>query len=191
MLNLIPGEIITRYLSAKSIRSGVKLLLLVGVAVIASFQASAVTLAWDLSTSTDVAGYRIYYGTSAGNYTEAVEVGNTNQATIESLEAGTVYYFAATAVTSSGLESPFSEEVAYTVPGAKSPKLRVKLNQQKQVAVEGSAAAGETYQLQVTQDFVNWTTVTTVTADASGAVQYVDPAATAPSRFYRLWKVTP
>jgi hypothetical protein len=74
----------------------------------------SVTLAWDPSVSvTNVAGYYIYYGTSTGSYTNLVDVGLGTNGVVSNLVAGTAYYFAMTAYTSSGLESDFSSEVVW------------------------------------------------------------------------------
>jgi hypothetical protein len=72
------------------------------------------TLAWDPSVpSTNVAGYFIYYGVSPGNYTNQVDVGLGTNGVVSNLVAGTTYYFATTAYTSSGLQSDLSNEVVW------------------------------------------------------------------------------
>src|SRR5262249_54641150 len=59
----------------------------------------------DGSNLTNLSGYKIYYGTSSKNYTQSVSVsgGSTNSWTL-TLAPGT-YYFAMSAVDSSGAES--------------------------------------------------------------------------------------
>ena len=79
-------------------------------------QAASVSLAWDQSQDTDVAGYRVYYGTSSRNYTSMISAGDDNACTITNLEPGRTYYIAATAYDFSGNESAFSQEIPYTVP---------------------------------------------------------------------------
>ena len=81
------------------------------------------TLAWDPDAGTNIAGYKIYYGVASRTYSHTNNVGNVTNATISSLIGGTVYYFAATAVDTSGLESDFSAEVVYTNPVASAPKI--------------------------------------------------------------------
>ena len=78
------------------------------------FAASSVTLVWDPSTSTNIAGYRIYYGPASRTYTNTLAVGNVTNATISNLITGATYYFAATAYDTANLESDFSNEVGYT-----------------------------------------------------------------------------
>ncbi len=82
--------------------------------------ADQVTLGWDQNTEPDLAGYKIYYGTSSGNYTESVNItsGNITTCTISDLIEGQTYYFAATAYNSSLVESNYSAEVYYTIDTA-------------------------------------------------------------------------
>jgi sulfur relay (sulfurtransferase) complex TusBCD TusD component (DsrE family) len=79
-----------------------------------AFAASSVTLAWDRSTSTNIAGYKIYYGTTSRAYTNTVDTGSSTNVTVSGLVNSTTYYFAATAYDTSNLESDFSNEVSYT-----------------------------------------------------------------------------
>jgi hypothetical protein len=78
--------------------------------------AASVTLAWDDSQEEDIAGYRVYYGTTSGHYTTMISVGAKTTCTITNLEPGRTYYFAATAYDHSGNESGLSVEIPYTVP---------------------------------------------------------------------------
>ena len=78
------------------------------------------TLAWNAPTTnadgtpvTNLAGYKIYYGTVSGFYTAALSIGNMTNYTI-ALASGT-YYFAVTAIDTFGLESGFSNEVSKTI----------------------------------------------------------------------------
>jgi hypothetical protein len=80
------------------------------------FGAQSVTFAWDPVTNADLAGYNVYYGSASHTYTNITSVGNVTNATISGLMEGATYYFAATALNTSGLESTFSDEVPYTVP---------------------------------------------------------------------------
>src|SRR5437867_17501 len=74
--------------------------------------AAQVTLAWDPNTEPDLAGYKLYYGTSSGSYQFSVDVGNLTSYTLSGLLEGRIYYFAATAYNSSLGESGFSNEVS-------------------------------------------------------------------------------
>jgi hypothetical protein len=90
--------------------------LLAVIVLYAAGGARAVTLGWNSVTNVPVSGYRVYQGKSSRLYTQSTNVGNVTQATINGLSNGVTYYFAATAVSSSGVESDFSAEFAYTVP---------------------------------------------------------------------------
>jgi hypothetical protein len=70
-----------------------------------------VNLEWDPNMEADLAGYKIHYGTTSGQYDRHIDVGNMTQYTITGLDDG-VYYFAATAYNTSGIESAYSNEVS-------------------------------------------------------------------------------
>jgi hypothetical protein len=80
------------------------------------FTVSAVdlTIAWDANKESDLAGYKLLYGTSSRNYTATIDVGKTTSYTITNLEEGVTYYLAAVAYDTSHNESTFSEELVYT-----------------------------------------------------------------------------
>ncbi len=75
---------------------------------------ASVTLAWDPNNEPEVTGYRLYYGTESGTYTSVIDVGNLVDRELSDLAYGTTYYFAVTAYSADGLESPLSNEVSYT-----------------------------------------------------------------------------
>jgi len=81
------------------------------------------TLSWQAPTTntdgaalTDLAGYRIYYGTSAGNLSDTIQLTGVGLQTyvIDNLASGT-WYFAVTAVASTGVESALSDIVSKTI----------------------------------------------------------------------------
>jgi hypothetical protein len=85
--------------------------------------AKTVTLNWEAptqnsngSTLTNLAGYKIHYGTASKDYSQVVALNNPslNSYVIESLASGT-YYFAVTSYNSQGTESAMSGEVSTTV----------------------------------------------------------------------------
>lgn len=77
---------------------------------------SAPTLNDDGTTLTDLAGYKLYYGQSSGNYGTPIEINNPSITTfvVDGLVPNT-YYFAATAINSTGVESRFSGEAVKIV----------------------------------------------------------------------------
>jgi len=92
----------------------------------ASSQSSAsrtATLFWEAPSSntngsplTDLAGYRIYYGTSPDELTQTVQLSSVGLQTyvIDGLEPGT-WYFAIMALTRTGAESSLSNIVVKTI----------------------------------------------------------------------------
>ncbi len=79
------------------------------------------TLSWVAPTTnedgtplTDLAGYKIYYGTATGNYPKNVDVGNVNTFSITGLPTGT-YFFVATAYNIAKFESTYSNEVSKNI----------------------------------------------------------------------------
>src|SRR5215470_4257913 len=75
--------------------------------------AGTVSIAWDPVTDADLAGYRVYYGTSPGNYTQSVDVGNITSTTISGLTDCTNYYFGVKAYDTAANESAtFSNEIS-------------------------------------------------------------------------------
>lgn len=90
--------------------------------VVATAVGSA-TLSWtpptqktDGSPLTDLAGYKIYWGTSKGNYTHSATLSNPGLTSyvIDQLTPAT-WYFVATAFDSSGVESSFSNAASKTI----------------------------------------------------------------------------
>jgi Fibronectin type III domain/Immunoglobulin domain len=95
---------------------------LLALAPFSACATQSVTLAWNPSTNADIAGYNIYYGVASRAYTNQLSVGNVTTATISGLVEGVTYYFAAKAYNGSGVESDFSNEATYTVPGPANPQ---------------------------------------------------------------------
>jgi len=74
--------------------------------------AQQLTLAWDASASTNVVGYRLYYGTNTRSYQFVTNVGPALTQSVVLPHRGR-WFFAATAYDTSGLESDFSSEVSW------------------------------------------------------------------------------
>ena len=84
----------------------------------------SVTLNWtpptqntDGTTLVDLAGYRIYWGTSPGNYPNSATINNASVSTyiVDNLAPGT-YEFVATAFNAAGVESDHSGTATREVP---------------------------------------------------------------------------
>ena len=93
--------------------------------------------AWDANTESDLAGYKIYWSLTSGNYTDtdSKDMGNVTEQLFSGLPLveGNLYYFVITAYDTSGNESGFSNEISYffdqTAPG-------VPVNLHKELVIE-------------------------------------------------------
>lgn len=85
--------------------------------------AGSAILQWNANTESDLAGYKIYYGTSARTgidpkictmcgYTTKVDVGKVTTYTINNLTNSQTYYFSISAYDTSANESAFSSQVS-------------------------------------------------------------------------------
>lgn len=72
---------------------------------------SSADLSWDANTEPDLAGYKVYYGTSSGSYGTPVDVGNVLTYSITGLSPNVLYYFAVSAYDTEGSEGVKSSEV--------------------------------------------------------------------------------
>lgn len=65
----------------------------------------------DGTAATQIGGYKVRYGTSPGNYTQSLDVGNVTSHTVTGLTDGVPYYFAVMAYDAAGTESSLSNEM--------------------------------------------------------------------------------
>jgi fibronectin type 3 domain-containing protein len=81
---------------------------------------NSATLAWDAVAATNLSGYRVYYGTASGKYLQSfgqgLSVGNITSYTLMGLSNGTRYYFAVTAIDTTGHETGYSNEAIKDIP---------------------------------------------------------------------------
>ena len=77
---------------------------------------SQITILWDAVIDPGLAGYKVHYGVSSGNYDSYVDVGNNTNHTLSSLVRGVSYYIAVTAYGTSNDESTYSNEIIHNVP---------------------------------------------------------------------------
>lgn len=84
------------------------------LALLAAVAASAqrLTLAWDASPCDCAASYRLYYGTNTRSYQFVTNTGLSLTQSV-TLPHGGRWFFAATTVSTNGLESDFSNEVSW------------------------------------------------------------------------------
>ncbi len=79
--------------------------------------AGTASLTWNANTDSDLAGYKVYQGTSSGTYTAPVATipKVTTSYTVTGLQTGTTYFFIITAYDSAGNESLHSNEVSKSI----------------------------------------------------------------------------
>jgi len=147
---------------------------------------SSATISWSPTTSLNVAGYDIYYGTSSGNYDSAVSVLNPNatSVTIRGLTSGVKYYFAATSYDSSGDQSSYSPEISGVVGSTASAAAAITslLTSPGQFGFTVSGAANSQSVVQASTDLVHWVALQTNT----GTFNFIDSnTAQFPHRYYR------
>jgi hypothetical protein len=91
---------------------------------VAAVATGSATLSWTPPTTntngsplTNLSGYRVHWGTTAGAYPNRVTLNNPGLTSyvVGNLVPGT-YYFAVTALNSAGAESPFSNAGSKTIP---------------------------------------------------------------------------
>ncbi len=85
--------------------------------VLHSASTASVTLQWSPNSESDLAGYKMYYGTHSGVYDHYKNVGMTTSYHVTHLEPNKPYYFTVTAYDTSGNESSPSQEISKTLSG--------------------------------------------------------------------------
>ena len=147
-----------------------------------------VMLMWDSNPSSDaVTGYRVYFGTASGSYSDSVVAGNVTSRTITGLTNGTANFFAITAYDADGLESGFSAEVSYVPVAPNGPRIQTRMTPGGQMILSVRGVAGRFFFVEASEDLTNWTVIDVVLIPSVEALELTDPdAANFAKRFYRL-----
>ncbi len=110
----------------------------------ASFGYSAqVKLTWNANTDSDLAGYKLYYGTASKTYTSNLDVGKVTSYTLSNLQTSTTYYFALSAYDSSKNESKLCTEVSFKTATDPNDALVIPQSQLGIVSYDSQETAGE------------------------------------------------
>jgi fibronectin type 3 domain-containing protein len=151
---------------------------------------AAPTLEWDANPEASVAGYNVYLGQISGSYTETVDVGPNTFWQMTNLNPGVTYFLAVTAYDTARLESPFSEEVVYTVPvnGVNATLLPSAVTaDSSRKAVRFVAQSGQTCRIVASSDLETWESIYTTQINSDGEYEFVDAeAANHAMRYYRV-----
>ena len=135
-------------------------------------QAQQVQLTWDapLQTNgtsvTNLAGYRLYYGSQSHQYQAMIPVGLTTTYTVTNVSAGQTYYFAVKAYSTTGAESAFSNEASVTLPVSSKPS--ITLSAAPATIVPGQAATLTWSATNATSCAAPWTTSKATAGSQSG-----------------------
>lgn len=156
--------------------------LLFATAEAADEPAPPVNLTWNPNPETNIAGYKVHFGTSSGNYTEVIDVPGQTHAELPQLILGNTYYLAVSAYNTEGQEGPLSAEMrlsasppaategtSFTMSAPGTGKLSWK---HPKGGSSGTVASGpvEGFAVYGSEDLVTW-----------NLVQNVDPADAASS----------
>ena len=83
--------------------------------------AASLRVTWASGTEADLAGYRLSYGTSPGQYDATIELGPVNSHQIDGLMVDERYYIVVTALDAAGNPSAPSAEVSARIPASLAP----------------------------------------------------------------------
>jgi hypothetical protein len=152
--------------------------------------AQGVSLGWNPSTSTNVAGYAVHYGTESGVYTTRIDAGTNTSASISGLSGGMTYYFVVSAYDAQAVESNPSNEAMFTVAAAPMV-MQMVVGDGGVMTFNWSAVAGQSYQLQYKTDLnqTNWNNLGSVTTASNTLASAFDTIGPDNQRFYRLMAV--
>ena len=87
--------------------------------------AASLSLTWNANTESDLAGYKVYFGTSSGSYGTPIDVGNVTEYELTGLDEGVRYYVALTAYDTSNNESEKSDEESGIPPDTHDPTVTI------------------------------------------------------------------
>lgn len=115
--------------------------------MICPVNATQAILSWNPPTTnadgtplTDLAGYKVYYGTTLPRvYGSPVDVGNVTTYIASNLLSGATYYFAVTAYDISGNESSYSNEARKTIPDTTYTGDSVRMDPDPDIAIQFSS----------------------------------------------------
>lgn len=146
-----------------------------------------VMLTWNPSPVAGVAGYKIYYGTAAHDYSQVIDAGSSTNVTIPALPDSSTNYFSATTYDSLTNESSHSDEVVFVVPSAVSRAtdlaISVVTNSVVDPTLTSSAPSNSPPVLNVVGNLV----VTTNPADAGSVLVTWDASADAGATGYQVF----
>jgi hypothetical protein len=170
--------------------------LLVGSASAATFH--TIPLSWNAPPEPGITGYKVYVGSASAQYSQVLAAGTNLTLSVANMEFGKTYYFAVTAIGSTGLESLLSTELVVKIAEPPVPVGGgIVMNGSGQPGLNWSypvsaLSSSPQFIIESSPDLVQWTQVATVlpTASTGGnsqTAQFSWPfAMTGTRKFYRL-----
>ncbi len=161
-----------------------------GIVVCSTSSYATAVLEWDANPEPTVAGYNVYLGNASRSYSQVIDVGLQTSYQLTNVNVGVTYFIAVTAYDSGRLESPFSDEVIYTLPvnGTNAALLPSQFSATSgSKTLRFSGRAGQQCRIVASSDFQSWESVYEATLSDNAPVQFTDAEAnTKPMRFYRI-----
>jgi hypothetical protein len=180
------------------------LTLAMGVLFPISLIAASVEVSWTANAESDLAGYKVYYGTQSGTYTSTLNAGKVTTASIDNLETGKTYYIAMSAYDTFANESEKSAEVTITipVPDTTPPTGSISINSGAATAssrtvtlnLTASDNAGTIAGMMISNDGVTWSSEASFSASQAWVLAEGDGSKTVYAKFKDSngnWMTTP
>lgn len=169
----------------------------------ADIPAPPVSLAWSANPESDIAGYKIHFGTESGTYPTVYDVGAVTRAALPPMILGKTYYLALRAYNRESIEGPLSAELTVTAspPGpvagtgfatAASGEGALRWKYPRTATIPA-----ERFKIQSSEDLVQWSAAGTSTAanairsDSEWLYFEVPFATDKPRQFFRVAAVNP
>lgn len=194
--------VLSRYSQAPPLALAITLTSLIPVATQAADAAApAVSLTWMPNPEANLAGYKLHFGSSSGNYSTVLDVGAVLKAPLPQMILGQTYYVALSAYDTNAREGPLSEELIVTAspPGpVTSPGFAGSSAGQGELQwsyPKVSNSPADHFTIQSSEDLVTWspagsiTSAEAVNTDARWFHFRVPFATDKPRQFFRVGAV--
>ena len=172
--------------SGRKLWLGVGLALTAGAWAAVASSVSTLTMAWNASTASTVAGYYLYYGTNSGVYSSKIDAGTNTTLPVTGVAPGTTYYFSVTSYSPARVESPLAQEVSYIVPGLLA--LTPAGGGSNTMRLQFPVAPLHYYELQYSTNLAGWNDLWVTPVESSNVwAEFDQPVTNTPGgQFFRL-----
>jgi hypothetical protein len=142
----------------------------------------SVEVTWDPDQTGLVTGYRLFYGTQSGIYTNSIVFSDMNDVEIDGLQGGLTYYFSVQSTDAQGDVSPLSNEAAFSVAILQPVNLQLQIFPGGIYYVHGDVVPPGSWELDASTDLKNWNVLDFNSSDSVDHDDYM----TAPHMFFRV-----